>query len=134
MHNDDDSKKLLRLGILSFIGLLILIAGAGGAYWFISNKAKANRKKPKSMIPNVTVQPFERLDLETRLEVMGVVIPAKRLDLDARIPGEIVKLNKNFMPGGIIKKEEILIYLDKADFQFSLQQAEAQLEIANSFG
>ena len=132
MDIDNKPHNVYRLGILSLIGLLILGLGAGGAFWMISNRAKAKRKKPKALIPHVNTEPFERLDLETKLEAMGVVIPSRVLDMDARLSGKIVKLHKDFIPGGIIKKGETVIYIEKADYELTLLQAKAHLEKAKS--
>ncbi len=67
---------------------------------------------------------------------LGSVEPAQEIVLSPRVRGQVLELSPNFAPGGMVRKGDLLLRIDPADFtsvlserQSELQQAEASLEI-----
>ncbi len=61
---------------------------------------------------------------------MGTVEPAQDIILSPRVSGEIIDRSPAFTPGGFVKKGEILLQIDPADFENTLQQRESALRQA----
>lgn len=65
-----------------------------------------------------------------RVEAMGTVIPARRLDLIPEVGGIIVEMNPNLVPGGFLKAGEIVVRIDPRDYEAAVKRARANLKDA----
>ncbi|MBA54280.1 MAG: efflux transporter periplasmic adaptor subunit [Pseudomonadales bacterium] len=72
----------------------------------------------------------EVADFTPTIKVMGTVVAAKRLDLHNELAGEITKVN--FVSGGHVEAEQILLQLDVSIEQANLAAAEARADLAQS--
>lgn len=70
------------------------------------------------------------------LEVLGTVTPAREVYLRPQVSGSIIEVSPSFVPGGFVRKGEVLVQIDPVDFENTLamrksdlQEAEAQLAI-----
>ena len=64
------------------------------------------------------------------IEVLGVVRPAQSLDLRPRVSGAVEELASQLQPGGFVKRGEVLLRIDDADYQNLLLQREGELQQA----
>ena len=64
------------------------------------------------------------------MEAAGTVMPAEEVLLRARINSEVATLHPEFIEGGIVRKDEILLTLDPQDYELALAQAKSSLEQA----
>ena len=90
-------------------------------------------RKSAALVETVTV---ERGTYAPRLVVLGSVEPAREIVLSPRVSGQVLEISPSFVPGGMVKKGDLLLRIDPADFdsvlaerKSELQQAEAALEI-----
>jgi RND family efflux transporter MFP subunit len=90
-------------------------------------------RKSAALVETVTVQ---RGTYSPRLVVLGTVEPAQEIVLSPRVSGQVVELSPTFIPGGMVRKGDMLLRIDASDFENAvsireseLQQAEASLEI-----
>jgi RND family efflux transporter MFP subunit len=58
------------------------------------------------------------------------VVPAREVDLNARVGGEVVWTHPELIEGGIVKKGQILVKLDPEDYELALTGKKANLESA----
>lgn len=133
INQDDNSQSSLsvKLALLAVGVLLIIIAGVL-AWWFISNKPKAKRRKPIALVPKVQVQAMVVKNIDVELPATGLVIPAEEATIRARVSGEIIKLNKDLEPGGVVQKGESLIWLDDKDYKLQVEMKKAKLKKAEA--
>lgn len=117
------------LKIITKLVSAILIIAIGGflSYKFVTSKPRAERKKPASITPVVTVANLEVKDHQTVVEAMGTVIPATQITLRSRVTGEIIKIHPDFLEGGILKKGETVAQIDDVDYEIIKKQKEALL-------
>jgi RND family efflux transporter MFP subunit len=90
-------------------------------------------RKSAALVETVTV---ERGTFAPRLVVLGTVQPAQDILLSPRVSGQVIELSPKFTPGGMVRKGDMLLRIDPADFENALSiresellQAEASLEI-----
>lgn len=117
-------------------GILVL-AGAAALWLIFSTEPQAQREaavRQTAMLVQVT-NPEAGL-FRPVIEAMGTVTPASHITLTPRVSGEVVGLSDSFVPGGFIRKGEVVVRLDDADYRNALLQREsehkqaiAQLEI-----
>jgi RND family efflux transporter MFP subunit len=130
------SQKLISLGVI------ILLLGTG---IFISKKyldTSPRARKHKTGKMKTLVDVMEALPVSERLKIKahGKVMAAQKINLKSRVNGTVLFLHPDFIPGGIIKKGEVLLKLDDTDLQLNLRvkennlvkaQADLRIEKAN---
>lgn len=90
-------------------------------------------RKSAALVETISVQ---RGTWSPRLVVLGTVQPARDIVLSPRVSGQIVEMSPKLVPGGMVRKGDLLLRIDPADFENTLsirrselQQAEASREI-----
>jgi RND family efflux transporter MFP subunit len=112
--------------------ITILIAASLIAFGLVKTRPRAVRRPPKIQIPVVSTMPLERTTTRASLPIMGTVLPATRVSLKARVSGDIVSVHPKWFPGGTVKKGEILLVVDHADYRIALAQTQAEHAQAES--
>lgn len=110
--------KQIKVSLAALLALLLLLTVAGCA-GRNENKAEA-----------VTTAAAENQELETTLELSGVLVPVQTVDISSKISGKVVSLGYNV--GGAVKAGDILIQLDTDTLNAQLLQAEASLQSAEA--
>ena len=86
-------------------------------------------RKSAALVETLTV---ERGTYTPRLVVLGSVEPAQDIILSPRVRGQVLELSPSFVPGGMVRKGELLLKLDPADFANALSESESELEQAEA--
>ena len=119
--------------IIALITVAILIAAGALSYMLISNPAHSEKKeelqKPSDV---VKIEKAVIGDYPVKIEVMGQVIPAHETLLKSRVPGEIIEVSPNFVPGGLFKKGEFILKIDPADYELDVKVKTAALNQAKA--
>ena len=124
--------------VISVICCVLLVGGAGVATYVIYStepvaQSEAATRKSAAL---VEVTRVERGDFRPRLEVLGLVEPARELMLRPRVSGQIVRMDAGFLPGGLVEEGQELVGIDPADYEQMLtmmrsehRQVQAELAI-----
>ena len=108
---------LLILAILAGIGLLLL-----------ANPPELQRggppPGPQTVVETLTVLPQ---DYQIQVGSFGTVQPRTRSVLVAQVRGQIVAIQPSFRPGGFFSQGDILVTLDRRDYEADVKIAEAAL-------
>jgi RND family efflux transporter MFP subunit len=62
----------------------------------------------------------------------GTVQPAKDITLSTQVGGEVIKISENFIPGSFVKKGEVLLQINPADYRNTLQLRKSDLQLAKA--
>lgn len=116
---------------------VILLVGAGATYLIFKTEPTAERQgatKETAML--VDVVRVEKGNFQPNIVATGTVQPAQDVMLSPRIEGEVIRISPAFVPGGRIRKGQVLLQIDPADYQntlrlrqSALRQAEADLKL-----
>ncbi len=123
------TKKII-LNIVASV--LILAIGGGIVKFFLTSAPKAEKQKPSTsglLIETTTLKPR---DYDVIVTSVGTVEAAQKTTLSAKVSGKIIRTNPSFIPGGIVKKGDILAQVDPSDYEASLSQIKAQLSSAKA--
>lgn len=104
-----------------------VLAAGGGASWYVAkSEAPAATKKGQGS-PAVPVKLAKAVvrDMPLRLDVTGRTEAYETVTLKSRIDGQVQSVA--FTEGQHVRKGDVLLRLDPADFQARLNQAEANL-------
>ncbi|MCP4752662.1 MAG: HlyD family efflux transporter periplasmic adaptor subunit, partial [Proteobacteria bacterium] len=105
----------------------ILAAGGGIFKWLVDTKPKTE-KKPISigapLVETISVQPVQR---DIKVSAMGTVIPASEVILQPQIQGTVLSASPRFIPGGRFAKGEIMLEIDKRDYEIAFKYKRSEL-------
>lgn len=119
-------QRLAALGII----LLILAVGGGVSFMLMKTKPLAKKKNPPKMqvlVDTVTVSPTSA---RMTIEALGRMVPSRQITLQARVAGTVQHLHPQFIPGGILRKGEVILRLDDTDYQLELKRKQNVLQQA----
>lgn len=95
-------------------------------------KPPETREQPQ-MAMIVDVVPAEITEEHFHVSAQGTVRPRTETEVVAEVSGQVTHLSDAFVAGGFFRAGEVLIEIDRSNYQTTLAQAEAELErlIAN---
>ncbi len=113
------------------ISLLILALGIVTTAFIFMTEPTAERSgavRESAMLVEVTgVEPGSFIPT---IQAMGTVEPSQDIDVSPRVGGEVMRVGANFTPGGTVRKGEVLLQLDPADYENALAQRKSVLSQA----
>lgn len=109
-------------GILS---LAIVAAGIAGATYIKKTAPKATKRSPVKFLPLVETVRLEPVDQRVVIPAMGTVIPSREVALRARVSGQVSRLHPQFVDGGVIAKDDVLVVLDDEDYRLAVARGES---------
>lgn len=127
----DSRHRHRSLSLRARVGLcaLLVMAGAAALWLIFSTEPVAEREtqvRQTAMLVEVTSP--EHGTFTPVIEAMGTVRPARHITLSPRVPGEVAGLAPAFVPGSFVRKGDVLVWIDDADYRTALQQRESELE------
>jgi RND family efflux transporter MFP subunit len=114
------------------IGAIALVS-VGIVFVINSTEPQAQREaatKKTAML--VDVQEVRRGNYNPRIEGLGTVEAAQDIILSPRVGGRVIEIADNFIPGGFVKKDEVLLRIDPADYENAVAQMESTVAQAQS--
>ena len=114
-----------------FICLLVVLVGAGTTAAIFMTEPTAERTgavKENAML--VEVIGVERNTYTPTIRAMGTVEPAQDIILSPRINGQVLSISDAFVPGGVVRKGQVLMQIDPADYKNALAQRQSALSQA----
>jgi RND family efflux transporter MFP subunit len=122
-------------GLVQGLGALAVLGAAAAAVaWFMSAQPAAERSAGARAETAVLVE-TARMTRQTHravIEAWGEVVPANRVEVTPRVSGEVVTVSDKLEPGGRVRKGDVLVELDRADYRLALERARTRLDKAQA--
>ncbi len=119
-------KKLL----ICFI--ILIVAGGITALIFLTEPTATRTGATKETAMLVEVTKVQRGTFQPTIVATGTVQPSKDIILSPRVSGEVIRHAQAFTPGGFVKKGELLLQIDPADYKNTLALRKSDLQQAMS--
>ena len=119
-------KPIVRI----ILSIVIIAVGIAGVRYLLHTKPKANRRPPVKMAPLVKTAELKLDSYMIKLPVMGAVIPAREMVLKVPVAGEIIEMNPEFTPGGLLQENALILQIDPKDYELALLQKQRSLSDA----
>ncbi len=97
---------------------------------FVITKPAARKQKSMPMASVVETLTASSGLQRVTIQAMGTVVPVEEITLQPEVSGLIVWKHRNLVPGGIVRKGEILLRVDVRNYEVALRQQQAVLEKA----
>ncbi len=111
--------------------LIVAAAGAVTAILVLSRPAP-EIKAPEERVTLVEVETARSQDMVFTVDSQGTVEPRTQTTLVAEVSGRVLSVSDKFVVGGFFREGELLLSLDSADYEVSVQQARANLLTAQA--
>ncbi|WP_114784822.1 efflux RND transporter periplasmic adaptor subunit [Botryobacter ruber] len=115
------------------ISALILLVSIGITVVVFMTEPEAQREGASiNTAMLVDVVQVNRDDYTPTVVATGTVQAAKDITLSTQVGGEVIRISENFTPGAFVKKNEVLLQINPADYRNTLQLRRSDLELAKS--
>jgi len=110
-----------------FIPIAIVLFFIFATFGIIAANKKPKEKKRSFNTLAVMAAYAVQDDVQLKVETQGETRPRTEIDLVPEVGGKIVYVSSNFIEGGIIKKGEVLLRIEDADFKVAVIRAQANV-------
>lgn len=115
------------------VSIAILLASAAITFVLFLTEPQAQRegatKKTAMLVDVVSV---EKGTFTPTVIATGNVQAARDIVLSPQVGGEVIRISDNFTPGAFVKKGEVLLQINPADYRNTLMLRKSDLELARS--
>ena len=105
--------------------ILLIVAGLLVAKRIYDTRPKPKRRPPMRIEPLVRVTPVRVTTYTPMVNAYGEVIPAREIDLQPLVSGEVTSVHPQFREGGIVPVGDTVIKIDPRDYAVAVARAEA---------
>jgi len=122
----------MNLLLKIILPVLVLIGSVFAAKKIVDSKPPAGRRGAPPSIQSVEDTTLKLGSFPVLLESQGTVEPSNSTTLVTEVAGSVVRISENLVPGGRFNKGDVLVELDKRDFEITLTTANADLAQAQA--
>lgn len=132
MNKKPNSSQYLKIFLKSMLVLTLLSSSVGTAAYFIATKPTPQKQKPQIRSLLVETLTAEKKSVRASISGMGTVVPSKRILLKAQVPGVVIAVSDQFIPGGYIAKGMEILRIDPRDYEIAVKKRESELSKAQA--
>ncbi len=122
----------MNLLLKIILPVLVLMGCAFAAKKMIESKPEAGRRGFPPAIQTVEASTLVPSSYPISLDSQGTVEPTNGTTLVPEVAGSVVFVSENLVPGGRFSAGDVLVELDKRDFEIALTQTQASLAQARA--
>lgn len=119
------SPRRRAAGVL--VGLALLAAGAAAFVALVRTAPRPEARPPQPSAPLVRVAPLEPGDVRVTVTSYGTVTPRTETVLAAEVAGRVVGIAPALARGGAFRAGEVLVRLERRDYELARTRARASL-------
>lgn len=124
------SERTISKPIAAGVSIILILGALLVAFILVKTKPTAEKKLPPKRAELVEIQLLEHSNETVVLQLTGIVTPAKKVRLRARVSGEVIGMAPGFIDGGLLSENEAILTIDPVDYELALAQSESDLEKA----
>jgi RND family efflux transporter MFP subunit len=126
------AESRLRLWSRRLLPLLVLVGAIVVGIVFIKTPPRAASRPQQRQATLVEVQPVAFMTQRAKIEAMGIVKPARRIELMPRVGGDIRWVSEDFVPGGLFETGATILQIDPVDYEIAKRGAEKSVTEART--
>ncbi len=126
-------QKEESFGVLQIVAPVLLLLAGVAAFVILKNLKAEPKAMPKTETPLfVVTAKGKAFHEEMRIQVSGLVVPFREIELSAQVAGIIKFKNKLCRSGNFVTEGTVLIELDKEEYEIEVERLEAEVAQAQS--
>ncbi|RMG59446.1 MAG: efflux RND transporter periplasmic adaptor subunit [Deltaproteobacteria bacterium] len=125
-------KRDRKLFFQVLVGLLIVAVGVVGTVVLVRSKPKVKRVKGEVLPPLVETIVVHPGRIPLSVTGQGTVRPLHEAKIASQVAGRVVSVSPRFLPGERVKAGEVLLEVDRRDYETALSLAEAKVKDAQA--
>lgn len=125
-------QDILRTLIKVLAPLLVLGAAIGGARALIKSRPEAPKEERPERVMLVEVQPVSREQQRLDVRAQGTVQAARQVRVQPQVAGRLVSISDELVPGGFVKKGDVLARIEAIDYRLNIKEREMAVEDARA--
>jgi len=110
----------------ALVPLGILLAAAAIAGWLIATRPDVAREPAPERIWTIAATTVEIGDVRPELRLLGEMVAGRSVELRPLVTGRVVEVGENYVEGGIVREGELLIAIDRFDYESAVTRSEAE--------
>jgi RND family efflux transporter MFP subunit len=118
-------KKIVGWTDRYVLPLLVLAGAFYGSRRLIASRPEAVREQARSRVVAVEVVYPLVTNHVVMVEALGKVVAAKHVDVRAQVGGRIIALHRDFEVGGRLRAGDVLVEMEREDYEAALAEAES---------
>ena len=99
------------------------------AFWLISTRPVAKPQAPQEKVWTLSAAPVQRVSVTPRIEVFGEIVAGSSVDLRPLVSGRVVEVGPSLVEGGVVRKGELLVQIDRFEYDAIVQERGAELAV-----
>lgn len=121
-----------RTKTLLIVGAVLVAAAVLVAVILLTEPTAERSGAVRESAMLVEVTGVERGTFRPEIRATGTVLPSQEVIVSPRVAGEVVRQAGGFTPGGTVRRGEVLLQIDPADYRNALEQRRSELRQAQS--
>ncbi|MEO1266067.1 MAG: HlyD family efflux transporter periplasmic adaptor subunit, partial [Pseudomonadota bacterium] len=110
----------------ALLPILALAAGVAGYQYLKATKPEPAVRPPQETRFPVAVMPATLTDVRPKIDLYGVAIAGREVELRALVSGRVVDTGAGLKNGAVVKRGDMLVTIDPFEFETSLREAQSQ--------
>lgn len=123
---------LLKALLQMLIALAILFGAVKGMNTLIASKPEVPKRPIQEKSYAVETLKVAAADHAPTINVYGETTAGREVELRSLVAGEVVEVHANLKAGGAVKQGEVLVAIDRFDYEGAVTEAEANLAEARA--
>ncbi len=127
------SHTSLGVTLLKIILPVCLIGLGVIGFWYYKSKAvKFNRKPAVKTAPVVDIMKVNPSRVTAQIRAMGTVQADREVVIKSQVAGTVIQVAPEFVQGGLIRKGQLMVRIDPADYALAVNKAQSALAQAQA--
>lgn len=127
------SHTALGVTLLKIILPVCLIGLGVIGFWYYKSKAvKFNRKPAVKTAPVVDIMKVNPSRVTAQIRAMGTVQADREVVIKSQVAGTVIQVAPEFVQGGLIRKGQLMVRIDPADYALAVNKAQSALAQAQA--
>ncbi|HRF90790.1 MAG TPA: efflux RND transporter periplasmic adaptor subunit, partial [Desulfobacter postgatei] len=127
------SQTSLGVTLLKIILPVCLIAlGVTGFWYYKSKVVKFKRKPAVKTAPVVDIMKVNPSRVTAQIRAMGTVQADREVVIKSQVAGTVIQVAPEFVQGGLIRKGQLMVRIDPADYALAVNKAQSALAQAQA--
>lgn len=121
-----------RFVVFIVFPLIIVIVGVAATMHLMRTSPKAVPREKPVYETLVQVEQIKLSSHQTTINAMGNTVSAQKVDLKSRVGGDVVYLNDEMVPGGVLTQGQTVLKIDPADYELRVEQLQSEVAKAEA--